>query len=76
MFRCNECDGYFRQPKTGPEYEELCPACGSDNFEKLTECDCGLDVESEDCVKTSKGEIVCKYCAFDFLKELIDSGEL
>lgn len=76
MFRCNECDGHFRDPKTGSQYEELCPMCGSDNFIQLTECDCGLDVEPEECVKTSSGEIVCKYCAFDYVKELIERGNI
>ena len=72
MFRCNECDGFFRHPKTGPEYEELCPACGSDNLAKLPRCmDCGHPIQDDYYYELDEG-CVCPECLGLYYRKDID----
>ena len=62
MYRCNECNGLFNEPDIQQElhsevdsfcYEEVpvCIFCGSEEIEKLHQCDCGewITVEEDYC---------------------------
>lgn len=78
MFYCFDCERNFDEPKTvcvspgsywycePPEYEAVCPHCGSDDFTELEQCIvCGEPVDAsfeweglcKDCLDEAKAEI-------------------
>lgn len=79
-FRCNDCDEIFDEPQTLSEYHpevhadetfEVCPHCGSTNFEEVKLeyfCDeCGAELTEEDVSMCYNAENdfeiqCCPYC--------------